>query len=181
MTYKRLTAIAYAALLITVFVLLGLCAMYSIEAEDARAENLRLRQQILETEAHDTDLRAKLVSLSDEYHTLYNACTPEINEPAWQPAGEFTICHYCSCDECCSKHDGITASGVPAEMGRTVAVDPDVIPLGSEVLLNGVAYVAEDTGVHGHVIDVYIDRHEQAAAMGTYRANICWREVTDNG
>lgn len=175
MNDKKLIAISFAALLCTVFVLLGLCAMYSIEAEDAAAENFRLRQQILETEAHDTDLRAKLVSLSDEYHTLYNACTPEINESAWQPAGEFTICHYCSCDECCSKHDGITASGTVAEMGRTVAVDPDVIPLGSEVLLNGVAYVAEDTGVHGKHIDLYIDSHDQALAMGTYKTNVSWR------
>lgn len=174
MNDKITTAIAYAALLCTVLVLLGLCAMYSIEAEDAAAENLRLRQQILETEAHDTDLRAKLVTLSDEYHALYDD-THGCNESAWQQAGEFTICHYCSCPLCCGKRDGITSSGTVAEMGRTVAVDPDVIPLGSEVLLNGVAYVAEDTGVHGHVIDVYIDRHEQAAAMGSYTTNICWR------
>lgn len=175
MSNKITTAIAYAALLCTVLVLLGYCAVFSIEAEDARAEAAVLRMQVQEVQEHDTDLRAKLVALSDEYHALYDACTPEINEPAWQPAGEFTICHYCSCDECCSKHDGITASGVPAVMGRTVAVDPDVIPLGSEVLLNGVVYVAEDIGVHGNMIDVYIDSHEQAADMGTYKANICWR------
>lgn len=173
-TEKKLTAVSYAALICTVLLLLGYCAAFSVEAEDARAEAAILRLQMQELEAHDTDLRAKLVTLSDEYHALYDD-THGCNESAWQQAGEFTICHYCSCSVCCGKRDGITSSGTVAEMGRTIAVDPGVIPLGSEVLLNGVVYVAEDTGVHGNVIDVYIDRHEQAVDMGTYKANICWR------
>ncbi|MFR1857426.1 3D domain-containing protein [[Clostridium] innocuum] len=38
-----------------------------------------------------------------------------------------------------------------------MAVDPDVIPLGSKVLIDGHVYVAEDVGgaVKGNVIDIY--------------------------
>lgn len=99
----------------------------------------------------------------------------EAEKPAWMPVGECRIYHYCGCRECCGKADGITKTGTEATMGRTVAVDPAVIPLGSEVLINGVVYRAEDTGVHGHTIDLYIESHEQAAAMGTYLTNVSWR------
>ena len=52
---------------------------------------------------------------------------------------------------------------------------PDVIPLGSEVLINGQVFRAEDTGVTGKRIDLYIDGHEQALAMGVYKTEVCWR------
>ena len=160
MSDKITTAIAYAALLCTVFVLLGYCAAFSIEAEDAAAENNLLRERVQELEA-----RPLTIELVRE----------EPEGAAWQDAGEFTITHYCNCTECCGKSDCITATGTLAKMGRTVSVDPDVIPLGSEVLINGVCYIAEDVGVRGKVIDVYIDSHSQALAMGTYKTEVCWR------
>lgn len=175
MTDKKLTTVSFAALLCTVLLLLGYCAAFSVEAEDAAAENLILRQQMQEMTAHDADLRAKLVTLSDEYHALYDACAPEIGGAAWQEVGECTVTHYCGCRECCGHTGCITATGTLAVMGRTVGVDPEIIPLGSEVLINGVVYVAEDTGVHGNVIDVYIDSHEQALSMGVYKTGVSWR------
>lgn len=65
---------------------------------------------------------------------------------------------------------GITASGARATVGRTVAVDPKVIPLGSKVYiifpekyshLNGV-YIAEDTGslIKGNKIDIFFGEDE---------------------
>ena len=58
-----------------------------------------------------------------------------------------------------------TASGTRVTEGRTIAVDPKVIPLGSKVKItvpnmpqyNGV-YIAEDTGgaIKGNIIDIYI-------------------------
>ena len=59
---------------------------------------------------------------------------------------------------------GKTASGTTAVAGRTVAVDPEVVPLGSEVEIvmpDGRVFrrIAEDTGgaVKGKVFDVNID------------------------
>lgn len=102
------------------------------------------------------------------------------NKVAWTAAGEFRIYHYCPCEICTGKAPGmgdygITKTGTVATAGRTIAVDPDVIPLGSEVRINGVIYIAEDAGVEGKAIDLYIDSHDQALAMGTYLAPVWWR------
>lgn len=173
MTDKKTTAIAYAALLFTVFSLLGYCAAFSIEAGDARAEAQILRTEAQELSDHNAELRDSLVTLSDEYHRLYDET--HVEQTAWQDAGEFTITHYCGCPECCGKNDGITATGTVATMGRTVSVDPNVIPLGSEVLINGQVFCAEDTGVSGKHIDLYIDSHDQALAMGVYKTEVAYR------
>ncbi|MBQ9298522.1 MAG: 3D domain-containing protein [Clostridia bacterium] len=80
----------------------------------------------------------------------------------------YKITAYCLCKQCCGKTDGITASGTKAKPGRTVAVDPRVIPLGSKVLIGGKTYIAEDTGNHikGNRIDVLLSTHEQAIRHG---------------
>lgn len=90
------------------------------------------------------------------------------------------IYHYCECDRCTGKREGspaygITATGTYVTEGRTVAVDPEIIPLGSEVLINGHVYTAEDTGVHGRAVDIYVPDHEQAQKMGTYETIVKWR------
>lgn len=63
---------------------------------------------------------------------------------------------------------GKTASGTTATSGRTVAVDPDVVALGSEVEIvmpDGRVFrrIAEDTGgaVKGKVFDVHIDASDE--------------------
>lgn len=52
--------------------------------------------------------------------------------------------------------------------GRTIAVDPRVIPLGNKVRMNGKEYVAEDTGgaIKGKRIDLFIDSHSEAMKFG---------------
>ena len=61
--------------------------------------------------------------------------------------GTFKLTAYCACSACCGQWaDGITATGTTARAGRTIAVDPSVIPLGSTVYINGREYIAEYTG-----------------------------------
>jgi uncharacterized protein YabE (DUF348 family) len=67
---------------------------------------------------------------------------------------------------------GRTATGVRATEGRTVAVDPNVIPLGWWVYIEGVGYRrAEDTGgaIKGSIIDVYIESSSEARRFGRKR------------
>lgn len=54
------------------------------------------------------------------------------------------------------------------QAGRTIAVDPRVIPLGSKVRMNGREYVAEDTGgaIKGKRIDLFVDSHSEAMKFG---------------
>lgn len=61
-----------------------------------------------------------------------------------------------------------------ATEGRTIAVDPDVIELGSTVTINGRDYVAEDIGgaIQGERIDVYFDDHADALEFGVQYAEI---------
>lgn len=79
-----------------------------------------------------------------------------------------TATAYCPCAKCCGKSDGITATGTKATAGRTIAVDPSVIPYGTEVIINGITYVAEDCGgaITGNKIDIFFDNHEDALIFG---------------
>ena len=54
------------------------------------------------------------------------------------------------------------------QAGRTIAVDPRVIPLGSKVRMNGREYVAEDTGgaIKGKRIDLFMGSHNEAMRFG---------------
>ena len=114
----------------------------------------------------------------------------EAYNPAWDiPAeeyaycndiylGEFTLTAYCAGSCCCGKWaNGYTATGTEATEGRTIAVDPDLIPYGSQVLLiwpDGTqrTYTAEDCGggINGRHIDVYLDSHEDALRFGIQSA-----------
>lgn len=92
-----------------------------------------------------------------------------------------TVTHYDCCVECCGKVDGLTASGTHATPYSTVAVDPSVIPLGADVLVDygdGVLqyYRADDTGsgVKGSHIDLCVSTHEEALRLGRRTATIYW-------
>lgn len=93
--------------------------------------------------------------------------------------GEFALTAYCPCEECCGKWalnrpGGIvyTASGAEAVPGVTVAVDPDVIPLGTDIYIVGMGwYTAQDTGnFTGNVIDIYFLDHDAACEFGRQAA-----------
>lgn len=104
----------------------------------------------------------------------------EVEDEA-EPEENVLICDitgYCSC---CTPYahmnqrDGkvLTASGLWVNIGEAVAVDPDVIPLGSTVTLGGKTYIAADTGVYGYTVDVLMS-HEDAAQAGVVKAMVKW-------
>lgn len=101
------------------------------------------------------------------------------NTPKTQNLGVYTVTAYCCCKECCGKSEthpeyGITASGKRATEGRTIAVDPNIIPLGTTVYLNGVPYIAEDTGsaIKGKKIDLFINDHQRAQEFGVQEMEV---------
>lgn len=71
---------------------------------------------------------------------------------------------------------GITFSGTKAEEGRTIAVDPKQIPLGSLVFVEELQEyrLAEDTGgaVRGSHIDLYMEDLSRAVRWGIRRVRI---------
>lgn len=63
---------------------------------------------------------------------------------------------------------GITYCGNKCVPWYTVAVDPDVIPLGSKVYINGREYLADDIGgaIKGNKLDIAVNSREEAFAYG---------------
>lgn len=98
--------------------------------------------------------------------------------------GEFKITHYCACTKCCGKSEddpayGITATGTVATEGRTIAVDPRVIPYGTEIVVRyadgtEVRLIAEDCGgaIKGNRLDIYMESHEAALVEGVKTAEV---------
>jgi len=114
----------------------------------------------------------------------------EVVEPATEEPteevidlGEFRIMAYCACPVCCGEwSDGITYTGTVATEGRTIAVDPDVIPLGSVVEINGSEYVAEDVGgaIKGNRLDIFFSDHNDALVWGVQDIEVYLVEEASN-
>lgn len=92
----------------------------------------------------------------------------------WRSLGTFRITAYCACSRCNGGSSGLTASGTVPEVGYTIAVDPSVISMGSEVQIEGQSgtFCALDTGVSGNSIDLFMSSHSEALAWG-----VRYREV----
>ncbi len=100
--------------------------------------------------------------------------------------GNYKLTAYCSCEKCCGKYalnrpvdeNGkeivYGASGCALRPNHSIAVDTNIIPYGTRVLINGQEYVAEDRGgnIKGNRIDIYFDSHEEARSFGVQYAEV---------
>lgn len=82
--------------------------------------------------------------------------------------GEYKLTAYCACKKCCGKTNGITASGVKAVQGVTVAADTRVLPFGTKIIIDGHEYTVQDRGgaIKGNKIDIFFDSHQKALEFG---------------
>ncbi|MCD8190154.1 MAG: peptidoglycan DD-metalloendopeptidase family protein [Clostridiales bacterium] len=86
--------------------------------------------------------------------------------------GEVVTSGYCSCSICCGIWaNGKTAIGTTPTASHTLAVDASdpIVPIGTQIIMNGVLYTVEDTGTlakYGVDFDVYYDSHSAALAHG---------------
>lgn len=96
-----------------------------------------------------------------------------------------TITFYCNekYPHICGTGDGIAYDGTPALAWATCAVDPDVIPLGSTVMVDlgdGElrTLTANDVGgsIKGNHIDICVDSHNFALQLGRQTAMVYWCE-----
>lgn len=81
---------------------------------------------------------------------------------------KYVITAYCPCQKCCGKTDGITASGVKAVQGVTIATDKS-IPFGTKIYIDGIGErIVQDRGgaIKGNRIDLYFSDHQSALNFG---------------
>lgn len=93
----------------------------------------------------------------------------------------WVVTAYCPCTVCCGRWaDGVTATGVRAVEGRTVAADWSVLPPGSRVRIPGLGWrVVEDRGgaIRGRMIDVFFESHDVAKSWGRKRFRSLQKKV----
>ncbi len=137
------------------------------------------------TEEPTTEICSVVETTTEEPTTVYIASTTtrettteELTTikyediPKLRLIGTFRYYHYCR-----EEYDHICNEGAPyltkmetkPKANYTVAVDPDVIPLGTSLYINGEYFLAEDTGgsIKGNRIDICVDSHEEALNKGT--------------
>lgn len=149
----------------------------AILSRDKEIDNLETRYEAVKSIQQDAVAAyGKLVAQVDADREARRA-QAEAYEAigAYEYIGECTVTHYC-CElyaHVCGDGDGLTATGIPVTPG-VVAVDPDVIPLGSTVIIDGQEYLAADTGgaIKGNRIDIAVETHQEALELGTKTAEV---------
>lgn len=137
---------------------------------------LEMAAQLLQTEKDRDRALKKLEKMTIQSEQLNTAPVAYEVVESYRYIGECTITSYCPCEECCGQWaDGLTATGIPAVPG-VVAVDPEVIPLGSTVVIGGQRYLAADTGVAGMAVDVCAAEHQEAEDFGVQTLAV-WVEM----
>ena len=116
--------------------------------------------------------KKKVVSIQDVFY-------PNTDKTAgdYEHTLNFKITAYCPCAQCNGPWSGgATSTGARASQGRTIAVDPRVIPYGSKVLIGGHEFVAEDCGgaIKGAHIDLYLDSHDRCNSWGVRYLSVSW-------
>ena len=162
---------AYIALALASMVLaISLYAhfIWELRALQARIDTAKAKLETLSVQMAEP-------TRSDELAAVEEPEPAVVEEPELEILGEFKLTAYCPCEKCCGEWaDGITYTGTRATEGRTVAVDPSVIPLGSTVRINGHDYIAEDIGgaIKANRVDVFFDTHQDALQFGVQYADV---------
>ncbi len=160
---------------------MGICAIaatvFSLYAAEQQKVNAKAQMEDLKAYAN-----AKAV-MAAEVPTM--EAMPE-EEPENISLGEFKLTAYCSCEKCCGQwalnrpvdEEGhqivIGASGEELVEGVSIAVDKEVIPYGTTVLINDREYIAHDCGgaIKDNRIDVYFGNHQDALEFGVQHAEV---------
>lgn len=166
---NRLTSLFFLAALLVVLAIAGMFAEAANERDMLQQELVRLQEENANLESQVEELKQK-----DELQGRIED---------WLETWEIVEAEATFYTKECGTGDGITYTGTKATVGRTVAVDPAVIPLGSWLYIEGFGWRrAEDTGgkVKGNVIDIYVGEgpgaRQEALKLGRQTLRI-WREA----
>lgn len=153
-------------------------ATTSTTATTTRAQSVKAAAPVIAASA-STDRLQQLISGEIVTRTVEKldalAADAQITQN-FKNLGSFRLSFYCTCEKCCGAYaTGLTKSGTTVTEGRTIAVDPKVIPLGSRVYIDGYGvFIAEDVGsaIKKNKIDIAVGNHEQALKLGIDEATV---------
>lgn len=173
----------YAAAAVLILFLLALC-WRAVEARGAR-EAEKAKAAAAGPIVHVLQMDMSVSEPAETVSTRAGSGAETAEPDQAHMISDCTITYFCAeaYPHVCGTGDGLTATGVQVQPGVTCAVDPDVIPLGSIVVVDfgdGVihSYRAEDTGgaVRGNHVDLCVSSHQEAEALGVMHATVCWEE-----
>ena len=155
------------------------------ELTEAKLQLLNVQEQLCSEIEKTTELSDELNNIHTELDSVNNKLqdtniiVEDLKNSGYELVyfGNFQLTHYCNerREHICGYGQGITATGTTATVGRTIAVDPRVIPYGSQVYIEGYGWrTAEDCGggVNDNQIDILVDTHSQALSLGVQYGDV---------
>ena len=181
---RRLMYITYLLFLILLLAWLGSYLVMTAEAEQPAIYKATLARDDGRLPGDDTPATTRCYITEEEVEAAENEMIEQALLARSHKLEDVKITFYC-CEErphICGTGTGITASGRRVTPYVSCAVDPDVIPLGSTIMIeyNGeMVYLrADDTGpaVKGNHIDIAVSGHQEALSLGVKTADVWWCE-----
>lgn len=180
---RRLMYITYLLFLLLLLAWLGGYLIMTAEAGPAqyKAEIIRDDGRL---PGDDTPATTRCYMTEDEIKATENELIEAALLSRSHKLENVTITFYC-CEarpHICGTGTGITTSGRRVTPYVSCAVDTDIIPLGSTIMIehNGeMVYLrADDTGgsIKGNRLDIAVKVHEEALSLGVKTADIWWCE-----
>lgn len=84
--------------------------------------------------------------------------------------GQYSVFFHCDCPTCTGRAEGdLNKVGSQNVEGVTVAVDPEVIPYGTKIYVEGLGtFIAQDSiyTTKGNAISIYVEDHMMARTLG---------------
>lgn len=181
---QRRQLITYLLFLLLLLAWLGSYLIMTVEAEPPALRKMALTTEGGSLPGDDTPATTRCYLTEEEIEENENELIEAALLARSHKLEDVTITFYC-CEErphICGTGTGITASGRRVTPYVSCAVDTDIIPLGSTIMIeyNGeMVYLrADDTGsaVKGDHIDIAVKEHQEALSLGVKTADIWWCE-----
>lgn len=181
---QRRQLITYLLFLILLLAWLGSYLIMTVEAEPPTLHKMAPAAEDGSLPGDDTPATTRCYLTGEEMEAAENELIEAALLARSHKLEGATITFYC-CEErphICGTGTGITASGRRVTPYVSCAVDTDIIPLGSTIMIEhngGMVYLrADDTGpaVKGDHIDIAVKGHSEALSLGVQTADIWWCE-----
>ena len=181
---RRLQLITYLLFLLLLLAWLGSYLIMTVEAEPPAMHEPEPTTEDGSLPGDDTPATTRCYLTGEEMEAAENELIEAALLARSHKLEDAIITFYC-CEarpHICGTGTGITASGRRVTPYVSCAVDTDIIPLGSTIMVeyNGeIVYLrADDTGpaVKGGHIDIAVKGHSEALSLGVQTADIWWCE-----